>query len=122
MREGRVSQKSNGNAGYRLGLVIRRVRVWDARLADAAQRRGIPHRVAKIPALLILVVIAGLLLAGAVFLAGFIMLVLLAGVYCASALAAKYDSDDYPEGYHAMGPEGPGMYRAGRKISDNDNL
>lgn len=117
-----MRQKQHGNAGYRFGLFVRRLRVWDARLVNIAQQRGIPRWVAKIPALLILVAIVELLMAGAVLLASFIMLVLLVGVCCASALAAKYDSDDHLEGYHAMGPEGPGMYRAGRKISDTDGF
>jgi hypothetical protein len=115
-----MSQKSNGTAGYRLGLFVRRVRVWDTRLADAAQRRGIPRRVAKIPALLILVVIAGLLLAGAVFLAGFIMLVLFIGIVISGGLGDKYPLDEHLEGYHATGPEGPGTYVAGGKVSDED--
>jgi hypothetical protein len=116
-----MSQKSNGNAGYRLGLFVRRVRVWDARLADAAQRRGIPRRVAKIPALLILVVIAGLLLAGAVLLAGFIMLVLFIGVCLAGTSGVKCSgSDESPEDGYTVGPEGPGIYAGGKKISNND--
>lgn len=116
-----MKQKQNRNAGYRLGLFVRRVRVWDARLADNAQKRGIPRWVARIPALLVLAAIAGLLLAGAVLMAGVIVLMLFIGICLAGASKAQSsDSDEYLEGYHAMGPEGPGTYVAGGKVSSED--
>lgn len=115
-----MNQKQKGNAGYRLGLLVRRVRAWDAQLADVAQRRGIPRWVAKIPALLILVAIAGLILAGAVFMAGFILLVLFIGIALSGGLGNKHPRDEHLEGYHAMGPEGPGTYVAGGKVSSED--
>lgn len=117
-----MKQKQNRNAGYRLGLFVHRVRAWDARLVDKAQQRGIPCWVARIPALLVLAAIAGLVLAGAVLLAGFIVLVLFIGIYCASTFTARRHQGQYLEGYQAMGPEGPGTYEAGGKISDNDEF
>ncbi|WP_336221558.1 DUF3742 family protein [Citrobacter amalonaticus] len=115
-----MKQKQNRNAGYRLGLFVRRVRAWDARLIDKAQQRGIPCWVARIPALLVLAAIAGLLLAGAVFLAGFMMLVLFIGIYCASAFTDKHHQDEDLDGGHAVGPEGPGYYMGGKKVSGDE--
>ena len=115
-----MSQKQKGNAGYRLGLLARRVRAWDAQLADAAQRRGIPRWVAKIPALLILVLIGGLLIVGAMFLAFFIVLMLFIGMYIASALTRdpRREEEEEEEEYenYTMGPEGPGIYVGGKKV------
>ncbi|MCX8984238.1 DUF3742 family protein [Citrobacter portucalensis] len=116
-----MRQKPNRNAGYRLGLFVRRVCAWNTRLADNAQKRGIPRWVARIPALLVLGAIAGLLLAGAVFMAGFIVLVLFIGICLAGASEAKcsISNESLEEGY-TVGPEGPGIYVGGKKISNDD--
>lgn len=108
---------SKGNAGYRLGLFVRRLRAWDSSLVQKAQQRGIPGWVAKIPALLVLVAIVGLLLAGAVFIALFITLLVFIALFMAGASKGK---SEYLEGYHSSGPEGPGTYVAGKKVSDDD--
>jgi hypothetical protein len=116
-----MKQKQNRNAGYRLGLFVRRVQAWDAWLINKAQQRGIPRWVARIPALLVLAAIAGLLLAGAVFLAGFIVLVLFIGICLAGASEAKCSgADESLEDGYTVGPEGPGIYAGGKKISNND--
>ncbi|MDN8554938.1 DUF3742 family protein [Citrobacter werkmanii] len=116
-----MKQKQNRNAGYRLGLFVRRVRAWDARLIDKAQQRSIPRWVARIPALLVLAAIAGLVLAGAVFLASFIILVLFIGICLAGASKATYsESDESLDDGYQMGPEGPGFYVDGKKVSNHD--
>lgn len=115
-----MKQKSGNNAGYRLGLLVRRLLAWNARLADNAQQRGIPRWIARLPALLVLAVIAGLLITGAVFAAGFLLLVLFLAICLSGGLSGEPVQDDYLEGYQAMGPEGPGTYEAGRKISDQN--
>lgn len=116
-----MKQKPNRNAGYRLGLFVRRIRAWDSRLVANALKRGIPRWVARVPALLVLGAIAGLLLAGAVFMAGFIVLVLFIGICLAGASEAKCSiSDESLEEGYTVGPEGPGIYVGGKKISNDD--
>ncbi|EBZ5771703.1 DUF3742 family protein [Salmonella enterica subsp. enterica serovar Redlands] len=110
------------NMGYRLGRYVRyfmdRASVGEL----ALQRRGVPCWMAKIPRYLLMVVAAGLLLTGAFYL--FMGLVVLAFVvfflFAVRAGTGVPGNDEYLTGYHAMGPEGPGTYVAGKKISDDD--
>ncbi|MDN8600322.1 DUF3742 family protein [Citrobacter sp. S2-9] len=110
------------NMGYRLG---KRTRRFMSRISDyerALQQRGAPGWLSKIPRYVLLAVIAGLLLTGAFYLLLFLAIVAFVAFYL-SAVRTGMDipgNDEYLSGYHAMGPEGPGMYVAGKKVSDDD--
>ncbi|EOF6573558.1 DUF3742 family protein [Salmonella enterica] len=113
------------NIGYRLGRHVRhfmngiRAEEW------ALQQRGVPHWLVKVPRYLLIAVVAGLLLIGAFYLCLFLVVLALVTLFLSGGLGDEkaggyYGTDEYLTGYHAMGPEGPGTYVAGKKVSDED--
>lgn len=112
--------RNNENPGYRLGRIVRHVLMWHARMTDKARQRGIPRWVIKIPALLILTIITGLLLTGAIFMALFIILMIFIGIFLVNSSEGLRDKDIMLNGFHYNGPEGPGWYEMGVRIKDEE--
>ena len=110
------------NIGYRLGRHTRRFMNWIADKERGLQQRGVPGWLVKLPHYILLAVVAGLLLTGAFyFLFGLAVLAFV--VFFLSAVRTGMDipeDDEYLTGYHAKGPQGPGNYVAGKKVSDDD--
>lgn len=110
--------RNNENPGYRFGLFVRRLLAWYTRMAEKARQRGMPRWVIRLPAFLILIVITGLLLAGAVFIALFIILMIFIGIFLVNSSEGLRDKDIMLNGFHYNGPEGPGWYEMGVKVKD----
>lgn len=110
------------NFGYRVGTQTRRFMRWLSMWENEMQQWGVPRWVTKMPLYLCIAAAVGLLLAGAFFIVGFLALMAFIAFFLA-AMSRNNDaesSDEYLTGYHAMGPEGPGTYVAGKKVSDDD--
>ncbi|EAA9301189.1 DUF3742 family protein [Salmonella enterica] len=109
------------SVGYRLGLQARRFMRWFSVQENRLQQRGVPDWLVKFPRYLLIAAVIGLLLIGAFYLALFLALMGFIA-WCLSAISSDKitENDEYLTGYHAMGPEGPGTYVAGRKVSDED--
>ena len=113
--------QQENNVGYRLGMRVRHLWTWNRRLAEKVQRRGIPRWVAYVPAFIVLVALAGLLLAGAMLMVGLIILMLFIAIYLFSAANVRYSEPDesLDDGYN-IGPGGPGFYVDGKKVNRPD--
>ncbi|MGG5964596.1 hypothetical protein ACQSED_23725 [Salmonella enterica] len=110
------------NMGYRLGRQTRR---FMNRLVDEERRwrqRGVPGWLVNVPRYILLAVVAGLLLTGAFYLLLFLAIMTVVVLYLSAVRTGMGipGNDEYLSGYHAMGPEGPGTYVAGKKVSDYD--
>lgn len=106
------------NAGYRLGLKTRQFLRWLSVQETRLQQRGVPYWITKLPLYLCIAAAVGLLVAGALFAALFLALMIFIAWYLSAT--AKGLSESLPDGYHYSGPEGPGNYVSGRKVSDDD--
>jgi len=110
------------NLGYRIGMQTRRFVHWFSVWEKEMQQQGVPRWVTKMPLYLCIAATVGLLLVGAFFIAIFLaLMVVVAFFLLGMAEGVKKGSDhEYLMGYQAMGPEGPGTYVAGKKVSDDD--
>ncbi|EAS1759718.1 DUF3742 family protein [Salmonella enterica] len=110
------------NIGYRLGKHVRHGMGWFSAEEHALQQRGVPHWLTKVPRYLLIAVAAGLLLVGAFYLFLFLMILAFIAWYLSVAAGSSVEPDSGEsdlEGY-ASGPEGPGMYSQGERISYKD--
>ncbi|EBX8629406.1 DUF3742 family protein [Salmonella enterica subsp. enterica] len=110
------------NLGYRIGMQTRRFMRWLSVWENEMQQQGVPRWVTKIPLYLCIAAAVGLLLAGAFFIVGFLALMVFIAWYLSVAAGSSVESvsdESNLEGY-ASGPEGPGMYSQGEKISYKD--
>ncbi|EAS1759873.1 DUF3742 family protein [Salmonella enterica] len=117
------------NAGYHLGLFIRRLRRWICYLEEKVIQRGYPRWMTKTFIVLVMMVLAGLLIAYAALIAFTIALFILIAFFIANTKYVPDNSDKkgysnplkhaHLEGYQD-GPDGIGTYVAGGKVSDND--
>lgn len=104
------------NLGYRTGMQTRRFMRWLSVWENKMQQQGVPRWVTKMPLYLCAVTAAGLLLAGAFFVAGFLALMIFIAWYLKGVAESlpEFSFDEQPlNGYHESGPEGPGMYSDG---------
>ncbi|ENA9696709.1 DUF3742 family protein [Salmonella enterica subsp. enterica] len=110
------------NAGYRLGRKTRQFLRWLNVLEARLQQRGVPYWITKLPLYLCIAAAVGMLIAGALFAALFLALMIFIAWYLVTAtkggIDIPYDDDEPVDGYNATGPEGPGYYYSGRKIDD----
>lgn len=113
------------NIGYRLGLHTRRLMGRFNRWETKMQQRGVPRWLTKLPLLLCIAAVAGLFIIGAIFIASFLLLMLLIawGMVAIAKGKGYSESESYDStlsGYN-IGPEGPGMYMNGKKIRHMDD-
>ncbi|EKT1334689.1 DUF3742 family protein [Salmonella enterica] len=110
------------NIGYRFGLKTRQFLRWLSVQETRLQQRGVPYWITKLPLYLCIAAAVGLLIAGALFAALFLALMVCIAWYLTTATKGGIDMDYYDDepvdGYNATGPEGPGYYYSGRKIDD----
>lgn len=104
--------------GYRLGLRTRRFMGWFSVLENKLQQHGVPDWLVKIPRYLLIAAVIGLLLIGAFYLALFLALMVFIAWYLTSVVEGL--SEPLSDGYHYSGPEGPGEYRGGIRIDDDE--
>ncbi|EBL8291850.1 hypothetical protein DLP14_14455 [Salmonella enterica] len=118
------------NPGYRIGMQTRCFMRWLSKWEAGLQQRGVPYWVTKIPLYLCILAAVGLMLAGAFFIASFLALMVFIA-FCLSAMSGNASEepekksvlyDETLNGYHHMGPEGPGVYVDGIRVSSpNDH-
>lgn len=108
------------NLGYSLGRYVRRLVSLFSRLEAKMQQRGVPRWITKLPVLFFIIIFAGLLLAGAIFIAVFVALML---VLAWGLLAISKGNPELEEEFeecscsgYCVGPEGPGMYENGQLV------
>ncbi|MBA8306160.1 hypothetical protein CF038_21620 [Klebsiella michiganensis] len=109
------------NFGYRLGMQTRRFVRWLSMQETRLQQRGVPSWITKLPLYLCIAAAVGLLVAGALFAALFLALMIFIAWCLVTATKGGIDlsyNDEPVDGYNATGPEGPGYYYSGRKIDD----
>ncbi|HAT6801797.1 TPA: DUF3742 family protein [Citrobacter freundii] len=106
------------NLGYRAGTQTRRFIHWLNVWENEMQQAGVPRWVTKIPLYLCIATAVGLLIVGAFFIAFFLALMVFIAWYLKTA--AEGLSNPLPDGYHYSGPEGPGEYRNGVLVDDDD--
>lgn len=106
------------NAGYRLGLLTRQFLRWLNVQETRLQQRGVPYWITKLPLYLCIAAAVGLLIAGALFAALFLALM----IFIAWYLKTATEHSDIPtcerpsDGYHDAGPDGPGVYSDGEWV------
>lgn len=118
------------NCGYRIGLLTRHLRAWVIRVEEKAIRRGLSRRTARLFTLLSLMAVAGMIIAWATIIAVLMALAALIVFLIATTPDTPDDGDErapynplkdaHLEGYQSYGPQGPGMYVGGRKVSNYD--
>ncbi|MGL3288508.1 DUF3742 family protein [Salmonella enterica] len=110
------------NAGYRFGLKTRQFLRWLNVHETRLQQRGVPCWITKLPLYLCIAAAVGLLIAGALFAALFLALMIFMAWCLVTAtkggIDIPYDDDKPVDGYNATGPEGPGFYQGGYRIDD----